>query len=156
MEKLVLETSGGGADSSSVTGGSSSRDMAVAAGSGEGVGGSGRTASTASNNLKTALQRLFGAGAAVGGPDGELDGESEAAGGDWVGVGQEDGSSAGRARQPLWLYINHLGWCRGPFSGAKLMHAHLCGRLPRDTLIVGYDPGVPTFMLSGDAKAWFR
>jgi len=43
-----------------------------------------------------------------------------------------------------------------PFSGGKLMHAHLCGRLPRDTLIVGYDPGVPVFMLSGDVGSWFR
>jgi hypothetical protein len=36
------------------------------------------------------------------------------------------------------------------------MHAHLCGRLPRDTLVVGYDPGVPLFMLSGDVSSWFR
>ena len=36
------------------------------------------------------------------------------------------------------------------------MHAHLCGRLPRDTLVVGYDPGVPVFMLSGEVSTWFR
>jgi hypothetical protein len=36
------------------------------------------------------------------------------------------------------------------------MHAHLCGRLPRDTLVVGYDPGVPVFMLSGEVATWFR
>lgn len=46
--------------------------------------------------------------------------------------------------------------CRGPFSGAKLMHAHLCGRLPRDTLVAGYDPGVPAFMLTSDVSSWFR
>jgi hypothetical protein len=32
--------------------------------------------------------------------------------------------------------------CR-PFSGGKLLHAHLCGRLPRDTLVVSFSPDVP-------------
>jgi hypothetical protein len=36
------------------------------------------------------------------------------------------------------------------------MHAHLCGRLPRCTLVAGYEAGVPVFMLSGDVAAWFR
>lgn len=45
---------------------------------------------------------------------------------------------------------------RGPFSGGKVMHAHLCGRLPRNTLVVAYDPEVPAGMISGDVGTWFR
>lgn len=45
---------------------------------------------------------------------------------------------------------------RGPFSGGKVMHAHLCGRLPRNTLVAAYDPEVPACMISGDVAQWFR
>ncbi|WIA24133.1 hypothetical protein OEZ85_013728 [Tetradesmus obliquus] len=72
------------------------------------------------------------------------------------GVGSAGGRVAIGAKQPLWLYINHLGWCRGPFSGGKVMHAHLCGRLPRNTLVVAYDPELPACMISGDVAQWFR
>lgn len=36
------------------------------------------------------------------------------------------------------------------------MHAHLCGRLPRNTLVVAYDPELPASMISGDVAQWFR
>jgi hypothetical protein len=49
-----------------------------------------------------------------------------------------------------------LSFCRGPFSGGKVMHAHLCGRLPRNTLVVAYDPELPACMISGDVAQWFR
>ena len=45
---------------------------------------------------------------------------------------------------------------RGPFSGGKVMHAHLCGRLPRNTLVVAYDPELPACMISGDVAQGFR
>lgn len=57
---------------------------------------------------------------------------------------------------PLPLPLAPSPATRRPFSGGKLMHAHLCGRLPRDTLVAGYNPGVPVFMLSGDVATWFR
>ncbi|KAI8472520.1 MAG: hypothetical protein J3K34DRAFT_503549 [Monoraphidium minutum] len=60
---------------------------------------------------------------------------------------------AAGARQAAWMYINHLGT---PFAGVKLLHAHLCGRLPSDTLVVGYDPAVPELLISGGVTAWFR
>ena len=114
-----------------------------------------------------------GAGACAGDVSGGEGGASDNGGAadDAAGAGAGSGGSAAlRAalqrlftpgwpaakRQPMWLYVNHLGWCRGPFSGGKLMHAHLCGRLPRDTLVVGYDAGVPVFMLSADVASWFR
>eukprot|EP00775_Hariotina_reticulata_P007291 gene7291-7504_t len=96
--------------------------------------GNGRAAAAAAAaRLRSALQRLCGAG----------------------GPGRA-GLGAVNAKPPLWLYINHLGWCRGPFSGGKVMHAHLCGRLPRNTLVVAYDPEVPACMISGDVGQWFR
>lgn len=46
---------------------------------------------TADAQLRTALQRLFGGG---------------------VSRSFDPRGGGGGARQPLWLYINHLGWCR--------------------------------------------
>jgi hypothetical protein len=45
---------------------------------------------------------------------------------------------------------------RGPFTGSKVIHAHLCGRLPRNTLLVGYEPGIASGMLSQNLDVWFR
>ncbi|KAF8055283.1 PAS2 [Scenedesmus sp. PABB004] len=100
-------------------------------GGGEGREGRAAAVAAAAARLRTALQRLCGVG----------------------GAGARPG---GGGKAPLWLYLNHLGWCRGPFSGGKVMHAHLCGRLPRDTLVVAFEPDVPAASISGDVARWFR
>jgi hypothetical protein len=46
--------------------------------------------------------------------------------------------------------------CRGPFSGGKVIQAHMCGRLPHDTLVVGLEPDVPPALISTDVEFWFR
>jgi len=46
--------------------------------------------------------------------------------------------------------------CRGPFSGGKVIQAHMCGRLPHDTLVVGLEPDVPPALISNDVEYWFR
>ena len=46
--------------------------------------------------------------------------------------------------------------CRGPFSGGKVIQAHMCGRLPHDTLVVGLEPDVPPALVSNDVEFWFR
>eukprot|EP00877_Chromochloris_zofingiensis_P010870 jgi/Chrzof1/6036/Cz17g03070.t1 len=130
----VLAASGGLGSSGALQAATGSSSVASLAGDLEASPAEGRRA-TADAQLRTALQRLFGGG---------------------VSRSFDPRGGGGGARQPLWLYINHLGWCRGPFSGAKLMHAHLCGRLPKDTLVVGYDPGVPAFMLNSHVAYWFR
>jgi hypothetical protein len=45
---------------------------------------------------------------------------------------------------------------RGPFSGGKVIQAHMCGRLPHDTLVVGLEPDVPPALISTDVEFWFR
>ena len=47
------------------------------------------------------------------------------------------------ASDPRCLPACLAACARRPFSGGKLMHAHLGGRLPRGTLVVGYTPGLP-------------
>ncbi|WIA44621.1 hypothetical protein OEZ86_007339 [Tetradesmus obliquus] len=137
--KLGLDPEAAGADACG--GGSSSSSAAE-----------GRVvAAAAAARLRAALQRLCGVGSASGrvaiGAKQPL----------WLYINHLGWCSVGiRAKQPLWLYINHLGWCRGPFSGGKVMHAHLCGRLPRNTLVVAYDPELPACMISGDVLQWFR
>jgi hypothetical protein len=45
---------------------------------------------------------------------------------------------------------------RGPFPGDKMVQAHLCGRLPRDTLVVGLNPELPPSLLCMDVAYYFR
>lgn len=37
-----------------------------------------------------------------------------------------------------------------------MIQAHLCGRLPHDTLVVGLEPDVPPALVSSDVDFWFR
>jgi hypothetical protein len=37
-----------------------------------------------------------------------------------------------------------------------VIQAHLCGRLPHDTLVVGLEPDVPPALVSSDVDFWFR
>jgi hypothetical protein len=54
----------------------------------------------------------------------------------------------------LLLLLPHP--CRGPFTGDKMVQAHLCGRLPRDTLVVGLNPELPPSLLCMDVAYYFR
>ena len=121
-------------------GGGCGGDDAALASAGGGGGGAACASGRAAPD-RAALARLFEAHQDDGG----------------AGAG---GSAAARDAQQrpkaMWLYVNHLGWCRGPFDGARLARAHLCGRLPRDTLVAGIEAGTPVYLLSGDMAAWFR
>jgi hypothetical protein len=46
--------------------------------------------------------------------------------------------------------------CRGPFLGARIVQAHMCGRLPRDTLVAAHAPEVPSAVVSADIPYFFR
>jgi len=45
---------------------------------------------------------------------------------------------------------------RGPFPGARVVQAHMCGRLPRDTLIAAHQPDIPSAVISSDIAYFFR
>jgi hypothetical protein len=40
--------------------------------------------------------------------------------------------------------------CRCPCLGARIVQAHVCGRLPRDTLVAAHVPKVPSAVVSTD------
>lgn len=46
--------------------------------------------------------------------------------------------------------------CRGPFPGARVVQAHMCGRLPRDTLVAAHAPEVPSAVVSTNIAYFFR
>jgi hypothetical protein len=54
------------------------------------------------------------------------------------------------------LLLLLLMCCRGPFPGEKMVQAHLCGRLPRDTLVVCLNPELPPSLLCMDVAYYFR
>lgn len=51
---------------------------------------------------------------------------------------------------------HHSSYCRGPFPGARVVQAHMCGRLPRDTLVACHMPEVPSTAVSTDVPYFFR
>jgi hypothetical protein len=46
--------------------------------------------------------------------------------------------------------------CRCPCLGACIVQAHVCGRLPRDTLVAAHVPKVPSAVVSTDTPYFFR
>ena len=62
---------------------------------------------------------------------------------------------------PTWLCVfralpKRCCCCRGPFLGARIVQAHMCGRLPRDTLVAAHAPEVPSAVVSADIPYFFR
>jgi hypothetical protein len=57
---------------------------------------------------------------------------------------------------PVLVLVFEIVCCRGPFPGARVIQAHMCGRLPRDTLIAAHVPEVPSTVVSADITYFFR